>query len=155
MPPYSCTFFTTSSGARRLVMMIGTWWRMHTSRSWSRRSLDWWMIWLTAKGAILAPGCACLRCASAASIVVSHSSNICAGRALSAGNEPTTPLSHWAMTRFGLETMNMGAAITGSDSWLRSFWARDICTSLVSGNRAPCLLGPSRSSLLRQANSQD
>ena len=23
-PPYSCTFFTTSSGARRLVMIIGT-----------------------------------------------------------------------------------------------------------------------------------
>ena len=35
------------------------------------------------------------------------------GLALSAGNEPTTPALHWAMTKSGLETMKSGEAITG------------------------------------------
>ncbi len=35
------------------------------------------------------------------------------GRALSAGKEPITPALHWAMTRSGVEMMNIGAPITG------------------------------------------
>src|SRR5262245_11605000 len=44
-----------------------------------------------------------------------HSSSSEAGRALSAGNEPTTPALHWAITRSGTEMMNSGEPITGID----------------------------------------
>ena len=43
----------------------------------------------------------------------SHSSSTSAGRALRAGNEPTTPALHWAMTRSGLEMINSGEQMTG------------------------------------------
>ena len=42
-----------------------------------------------------------------------HSSSCSAGRAFSDGKLPTTPALHWAMTSFGLETMNSGAPMTG------------------------------------------
>ena len=45
-----------------------------------------------------------------------HSSSALSGRAFSAGNEPTIPAVHCAITRSGLETMNSGAPITGSRS---------------------------------------
>jgi hypothetical protein len=38
----------TSAGALRLVMVIGTLWRMQTSMSYSSRSFDLWQIWFTA-----------------------------------------------------------------------------------------------------------
>ena len=38
--------------------------------------------------------------------------------ALRAGKEPIRPPLHWAMTRSGLETMNIGAQMTGSDRLL-------------------------------------
>src|SRR5215813_5681505 len=44
-----------------------------------------------------------------------HSSSSEAGRAFSAGNEPTTPALHWAITRSGTEMMNSGEPITGID----------------------------------------
>src|SRR5512143_688105 len=45
----------------------------------------------------------------------SHSSSSAAGRALSAGNEPTTPALHCAITRSGTEMMKSGEPITGID----------------------------------------
>src|SRR6266851_7345711 len=47
---------------------------------------------------------------------VSHSSSFSTGRAFSAGNEPTMPALHWAMTSSGPDTMNSGAPTTGSSS---------------------------------------
>src|SRR3954453_4770058 len=46
----------------------------------------------------------------------SHSSSSTGGRAFSAGNDPTTPALHCAITRSGTEIMNSGAPITGIDS---------------------------------------
>ena len=43
-----------------------------------------------------------------------------AGRAFSAGNPPTMPAVHCAITRRGLETMNIGAPITGIRSLCRT-----------------------------------
>ena len=51
---------------------------------------------------------------------VSHSSSFSTGRAFSAGNEPTTPALHWAITSSGPETMNSGDPTTGSSSELAS-----------------------------------
>ena len=48
-------------------------------------------------------------------IRASHSSSSSGGRAFSAGNEPTTPALHCAITRSGTEMMNSGAPITGID----------------------------------------
>src|SRR4051812_39597905 len=44
-----------------------------------------------------------------------HSSSSAGGRAFSAGNDPTMPALHWAMTSSGTEMMNKGAPITGKD----------------------------------------
>ena len=44
----------------------------------------------------------------------SLSSSRTAGRAFSAGNDPTIPAVHCAITSCGLDTMNIGAPITGS-----------------------------------------
>src|SRR5439155_27374961 len=54
----------------------------------------------------------------------------CFGRALSAGNPPTIPALHWAMTRSGTETMNIGAPITGNVS-------RPCITAGMGMKRAP------------------
>src|SRR3978361_966403 len=43
----------------------------------------------------------------------SHSSSSAGGRAFSAGNDPTTPALHCAITRSGTEMMKSGAPITG------------------------------------------
>jgi len=59
---------------------------------------------------------ALVACASSSLIRASHSSSNAAGRASSAGKLPTTPALHCAITRSGLEIMNSGAAITGSES---------------------------------------
>src|SRR3984893_14218747 len=45
----------------------------------------------------------------------SHSSSSAGGRAFSAGNDPTMPALHCAITRSGTEIMNSGAPITGID----------------------------------------
>ena len=47
---------------------------------------------------------------------VNHSPSFSTGRAFSAGNEPTTPALHWAMTSSGPDTMNSGEPTTGSSS---------------------------------------
>jgi hypothetical protein len=47
-------------------------------------------------------------------ISANQSSSCAAGRALSAGMEPTTPALHWAMTSWGLLMMNSGEPITGN-----------------------------------------
>jgi hypothetical protein len=47
-------------------------------------------------------------------ISASHSSSCSAGRALSAGIEPTTPAMHCAITSLGLLMMNRGEPITGN-----------------------------------------
>src|SRR5437763_7113387 len=47
----------------------------------------------------------------------SHSPSFSTGRALSAGNEPTMPALHWAITSSGPETMNSGEPSTGSSRW--------------------------------------
>src|SRR5689334_3082528 len=61
---------------------------------------------------------------------VSHSSSFSTGRAFKAGNEPTTPALHWAMTSSGPDTMNSGEPTTGSSSELAS----------EAGNGIPFLL---------------
>ena len=82
--------------------------------SCSSRSLDLCTIWLIAKGAAGCSGWAWSYAASVSVISASHSSSCAAGRALSAGNEPTMPALHWAMTSSGLEMMNSGAPMIGS-----------------------------------------
>ena len=82
--------------------------------SCSSRSLLLCTIWLTANGAAGASGWARSWAASASVISASHSSSCDAGRAFSAGNEPTMPALHCAITSFGLLTMNSGAPMTGS-----------------------------------------
>jgi hypothetical protein len=47
---------------------------------------------------------------------VSHSPSFSTGRAFSAGNEPTMPALHWAITSSGPDTMNSGEPTTGSSS---------------------------------------
>ena len=94
-------------------MMIGTSCLTQTSMSCISRSLEAWTIWLTAKGAILRVGSAALAAASSALMRVSQTSSWSAGRAFSAGNEPTTPTRHCAMTSSGPETMNIGEPMTG------------------------------------------
>src|SRR5262252_4128261 len=97
------------------------------------------MIWFTANGATLAPGLVAAYSARAVSMVSIHGSSASAGRALRAGNDPITPLVHCATTRLGLETMNIGAAITGSDMRLFNFSTSD--TSFLRGRcQAPNLL---------------
>jgi hypothetical protein len=57
-----------------------------------------------------------LSCAASVSVIrTSHSSSSAGGRAFSAGNEPTTPALHCAITSSGTEMMNSGEPITGSD----------------------------------------
>ena len=53
-------------------------------------------------------------------ISASHSSSCDAGRALSAGIDPTNPALHCSITSFGLLMMNIGEQITGSESRLVS-----------------------------------
>ena len=68
-----------------------------------------------ANGADGASGCA-LSCAASSSLIrASHSSSSAGGRAFSAGNDPTIPALHCAITRSGTEMMNSGAPITGID----------------------------------------
>src|SRR6185437_4121930 len=59
-------------------------------------------------------------------ICASHSSSWLTGRAFSAGNEPTTPALHWAMTSSGHEMMNSGEAMTGRRKRSRSTAGRDM-----------------------------
>jgi hypothetical protein len=94
-------------------MMMGTWCLTQVSMSRISRSLLRWQIWLTAKGAAGRSGWAASWVASSALSWVSHSSSSSAGRALSAGKEPTMPALHSAATRRGFETMNIGEAMTG------------------------------------------
>ena len=95
-------------------MMIGTLKRTHTSMSCINRSFDACTIWLTAKGATFFCGCAALYAASSVVMRSSHTASSSFGRAFSAGNEPTTPALHWAITRSGVETINIGEPITGT-----------------------------------------
>src|SRR3977135_1803754 len=68
-----------------------------------------------ANGADSRSGCA-LSCAASSSLIrTSHSSSSAGGRAFSAGNDPTIPALHCAITRSGTEMMNSGAPITGID----------------------------------------
>jgi hypothetical protein len=54
------------------------------------------------------------RCSGQGSVIsASHSSSCSAGRALSAGIEPTTPALHCSITSLGLLMMNSGEPITG------------------------------------------
>ena len=96
--------------------MIGTLYFTHMAMSYSSRSLLLCTIWLMAKGAAGLSGCARLWAESDSVISINHSSSCSAGRALSAGIEPTTPALHWAITNFGLLMMNKGEAMTGNFS---------------------------------------
>src|SRR5689334_14851447 len=101
-------------------MTIGTSYFAQTPRSCSSRSLLLWTIWLIANGAAGRSGWARSHAASASVISASHSSSCSAGRALSAGIEPTTPDVHCATTSFGLLTMKSGAPMTGSGTRRRT-----------------------------------
>src|ERR1700744_2943404 len=113
MPPQPCAAWFSSSRAPSEVMIIGTLCFSHSARSCSSRLLERCTIWLTANGADGRSGCALSYAASSSLIRTSHSSSSDAGRALSAGNDPTTPALHCAITRSGTEMMNSGAPITG------------------------------------------
>src|ERR1700681_1051791 len=96
-------------------MTIGTLCFSHSARSCSSRLCDRCTIRLPANGADSACGCA-LSCAASSSLIrTSHSSSSAGGRAFSAGNDPTIPALHCAITRSGTEIMNSGAPITGID----------------------------------------
>ena len=82
--------------------------------SCSSRSLLLCTIWLIANGAAGCSGWSRSHAASVSVISASHSSSCDAGRAFSAGIEPTTPALHCAMTSFGLLMMNSGAPMIGS-----------------------------------------
>src|SRR5258706_6001074 len=96
-------------------MIIGTWCFSQSARSWSSRLFDRCTIWFTANGADIRWECA-LPCAPGSSwIGTSHSSSSAGGRAFNAGNDPTIPALHCAITSSGTEMMNSGAPITGKD----------------------------------------
>src|SRR5216684_2130879 len=96
-------------------MTIGTLCFSQSARSCSSRLFDRCTIWFTANGADSRSGCT-LSCAASSSLIrTSHSSNRSGGRAFSAGNDPTIPALHCAITRSGTEIMNSGAPITGID----------------------------------------
>src|SRR5438270_8921653 len=113
IPPQPCTASLSSTRAPSEVMTIGTFHLAHTPMSCSNRSFERWTIWLTANGAAGVSGWSRSQAASASLISCSHSSSCDWGRALRAGKLPTIPLVHWAITSFGLETMNIGAPMTG------------------------------------------
>ena len=94
-------------------MTIGTCHLAQVARSASSRSFDLWTIWLTANGAAGRSGWSRLCAASSSVIRCSHSSSSACGRALSAGNEPTIPALHCAITSSGPEMMNSGEPMTG------------------------------------------
>ena len=94
-------------------MTIGTLYFTHSARSCSSRSFDLCTIWLTAKGAAGRSGFVASWAASSSVISASHSSSWSSGRAFSAGNEPTMPALHCAITSGGCEMMNSGEATTG------------------------------------------
>jgi len=48
------------------------------------------------------------------------------GLALSAGNEPTIPALHWAITSSGPETINKGAPTTGNLNFPSNYGTRVI-----------------------------
>src|SRR6266567_1831318 len=115
MQPQPWAAWLSSSRAPSEVIIIGTLCFSHSARSCSRRLLDLCTIWLTANGADGRSGCALSWAASSSLIRASHSSSSAGGRAFSAGNDPTTPALHCAITRSGTEMMNSGAPITGID----------------------------------------
>ncbi|OQC06194.1 MAG: hypothetical protein BWX79_02137 [Alphaproteobacteria bacterium ADurb.Bin100] len=82
--------------------------------SCSSRSLLLCTIWLMANGAEGASGCAASYAARVSVISASQSSSWAAGRALSAGMEPTTPALHCSITSCGLLMMNSGEPMTGN-----------------------------------------
>ena len=95
-------------------MTIGAFHLTVSAISSSSRAFDLWTIWLTANGAAGRSGWARSWAPSASVISCSHSSSWEMGRALSAGNAPTIPALHWAITSAGCEMMNSGAPTTGS-----------------------------------------
>ena len=115
IPPYECTAALTLSWAPSDVMINGTSCLTQTSRSCCSRVLDLCTIWLTAKGAALR-SCVASCSASALLICTIHSSSFSCGLALSAGNEPTMPALHCAITSAGLDTMKSGAPMIGKRS---------------------------------------
>ena len=88
--------------------------------SCSSRSLLLCTIWLIANGAAGWSGWPRSQAASVSVISASHSSSCAAGRALSAGIEPTMPALHCAMTSLGLLMMNSGAPMIGSGRLCRT-----------------------------------
>ncbi len=112
-------------------MTIGTLYLAQTCMSCSSRSLLLCTIWLMAKGAAGLSGWS-RSCAARASVIsASHSSSSSAGRALSAGMEPTMPALHWAMTSWGLLMMNSGDPMTGSESFCSTGGRRDMGSLLL------------------------
>ena len=111
----------------------------------SRRSLLLCTIWFTANGADGRSGCTRSCAASVSVISASHSSSCDAGRALSAGIDPTTPALHCSITSLGLLTMNIGEQITGSES--RAVSKRKDVDTLKSG----CGTAASRDQPVREA----
>ena len=68
---------------------------------------------IDGEGRHLAVRVGSLKAASSSVICASQSSSCDAGLAFSAGNEPTMPALHCARTNRGVDTMNIGAPMTG------------------------------------------
>src|SRR5258705_10550518 len=134
MPPQLCAAWLSSSRAPSEVMTTGTLCFSQTARSCSSRLLDLCTIWLTANGADGRSGLALSCAASSCLIRAIHSSSSAGGRAFSAGNDPTTPALHCAITRSGTEMMNSGAPITGIDRRPLNKAGMDISKILLSSS---------------------
>ena len=84
-----------------------------------------------AKGAAGLSGLALLYAANVSVISINHSSNCSAGRALSAGIDPTTPALHCSMTNFGLLIMNKGEAMTGKGKLAKAAGSFDMRSPVI------------------------
>ena len=94
-------------------MTMGTLYLAQTCMSCSSRSLLLCTIWLMANGAGRPVGVALSQAASVSVISASQSSSCAAGRALSAGMEPTMPALHCSITSFGVADDEQGRADDG------------------------------------------
>ena len=111
-------------------MTMGTLYLAQTCMSCSSRSLLLCTIWLIAKGAEGRSGFALSQAARVSVISASHSSSSSAGRALSAGMEPTMPALHCSITSLGLLMMNRGEPMTGSVGFCNTGGKVDMAVSI-------------------------
>ncbi|MNT37277.1 hypothetical protein D3C72_1734090 [compost metagenome] len=106
----------SGGGARRLLMISGTFSRTMVVRSACQRVFSSPMTWLTPKGAIFASGFSAAAVARRSRISAIQSTRVSCGRAFSAGKAPMMPLRHCSTTRSRVEAMNSGDPMIGRRS---------------------------------------